>query len=200
MTASQRNGWAISNVSNSAARAITLNAGGGTFDTNGFDSTINQGIAGVGGLTKAGNGTLTLLGVNTYKGGTKVTGGAIKGKLPSTGSIVLDGGTIDLANGTLTVDSLSGRGGTLNLGSNTLVIDQDGDTIFAGALTGSGALVKRGKGTLTLSGANTLTGTTTVSAGRLSITGSLASDVTVGPGGKVDGNGAITGRVSPSSP
>jgi len=43
-------------------RTITLAAGGGTIDTGGFNTTIAQGIGGVGGLTKAGAGDLTLSG------------------------------------------------------------------------------------------------------------------------------------------
>jgi autotransporter-associated beta strand protein len=52
------------------ARPITLNALGGTINTNGNDTTLSQAIVGVGGLTKTGAGTLTLSGTNTYSGGT----------------------------------------------------------------------------------------------------------------------------------
>ena len=62
----------------SSARAITLNAanggfaGGGTFDTNGFTTTVTQSIQGVGALAKAGAGTLILANDNPYTGGTTV--------------------------------------------------------------------------------------------------------------------------------
>jgi fibronectin-binding autotransporter adhesin len=59
----------------SSTRAITLNAGGGTIDTNSFSTTISQGIAGASSLTKTGAGTLTLSGVNSYLGGTTVNAG-----------------------------------------------------------------------------------------------------------------------------
>jgi autotransporter-associated beta strand protein len=59
-------------------RAITLNAGGGTFDTSAAtSSTLGGTISGTGGLTKTGAGALTLLGTNNYTGGTTVNGGIL---------------------------------------------------------------------------------------------------------------------------
>jgi autotransporter-associated beta strand protein len=77
-----------------ATRAINLNFGGGTIDTNGFSTTISQGIIGVGGLTKVGSGTLTLSGNNGYVGGTTVNGGTlvVDGSIMST--TVNSGGTL----------------------------------------------------------------------------------------------------------
>ena len=51
-------------------RAVALNAGGGTFDTNGNSATLAGVISGIGGLTKIGAGTLVLSGANSYTGGT----------------------------------------------------------------------------------------------------------------------------------
>jgi autotransporter-associated beta strand protein len=62
------------------SRAVTLRAGGGTFDTNGNNATLAGLIGGTGGLAKVGAGTLTLSDANSYSGGTS-----------------LDGGTLDLA-------------------------------------------------------------------------------------------------------
>ena len=62
------------------SRAITLNTGGGTFDTDGNNATLAGLIGGTGGLTKTGAGMLTLSDTNSYSGGTS-----------------LDGGTLDLA-------------------------------------------------------------------------------------------------------
>jgi autotransporter-associated beta strand protein len=59
-------------------RAITLNAGGGTFDTSAATSSALGGtISGTGGLTKTGAGALTLLGTNNYTGGTTVNAGVL---------------------------------------------------------------------------------------------------------------------------
>ncbi|MGT2439104.1 autotransporter-associated beta strand repeat-containing protein [Bradyrhizobium betae] len=56
------------------ARTISLLAGGGTIDTNGFNATLSGQIINTGSLTKTGLGTLTLTGANTYSGGTFVNG------------------------------------------------------------------------------------------------------------------------------
>jgi outer membrane autotransporter protein len=58
-------------------RTITLNGGGGTFDTNGFNTSVSQGITGIGGLTKTGPGTLTLSGSGSYSGGTVLNAGIL---------------------------------------------------------------------------------------------------------------------------
>ncbi|APY15261.1 autotransporter outer membrane beta-barrel domain-containing protein [Brucella sp. 10RB9214] len=58
-------------------RAITLNAGGGTIDTNGNTTNVFQSITGAGALTKVGAGVLNLLGDNTYTGSTAVAAGTL---------------------------------------------------------------------------------------------------------------------------
>lgn len=75
-----------------------------------------------------------------------------------------------------------------------------GSSTFANAIGGSGDLLKRGSGTLTLSGANTYTGGTGVQAGTLMLTGSLASDVLVGNGATFGSmGGTINGNYTPAS-
>lgn len=111
------------------SRAVTLEAGGGTFDT-AANLGIDNVIAGTGALTKTGAGTLTLTGTNTYTGGTRVQAGTMIGD----------------------VDAI--RGDLINDG--TVVFDQGADATFGGAISGSGAMVKRGAGALTLGGSSAL--------------------------------------------
>jgi autotransporter-associated beta strand protein len=81
-----------------ATRPITLNAPGGTIDTNGNNTTISQGITGAGQLTKIGAGILTLTGTSSYSGGTTIAAGTLQlGNGGTSGSIV--GNVAD--NGTL---------------------------------------------------------------------------------------------------
>jgi len=84
-------------------------------------------------------------------------------------AFVVNGGTLRLNNRDLIVSSLSGRGGTVDIGSARLEVAPDGDISYAGAIVGSGHLVKTGSGTLTLLGANTYSGGTAVNEGTLQI-------------------------------
>ena len=67
-----------------------------------------------------------------------------------------------------------------------------------GGIAGSGSLTKQGAGTLRLASANTYTGNTTVSAGKLLVNGSLASGsaVTVASAGTLGGTGTAAGAVT----
>jgi outer membrane autotransporter protein len=60
-----------------STRAISIVGGGGVIDSQAFQSTISQNITGTGGLTKIGSGTLVLDGMNTWSGGTTVSGGTL---------------------------------------------------------------------------------------------------------------------------
>ena len=126
-------------------RGVTLNAGGGTFDTNGNDAMLGGTITSIGPLTKIGAGTLTLTGANTYSGGTTISGGTLQiGSGGNTGSIVGD-----IVN------------------NAALTFNRSDDLTFSGAISGTGSLTKIGAGTLTLSGTNGYSGATTISSGTL---------------------------------
>ena len=85
------------------------------------------------------------------------------------------------------------------LGSNTLTVGIAGgpDTTFAGSITGAGSLIKDTNSKQVLSGNNDYTGTTTVSAGTLEVTGSLSGTtaVTVNTGGTLLMNSAASNIV-----
>lgn len=100
----------------------------------------------------------------------------------------------------LTIGSLSGAGSVL-LGTNTLTIGSTNQsTTFTGVVQGSGGVTKSGTGTLTLSGANLYTGTTTVSAGTLVVSNKKGSGTGTGAvavsGGTLGGKGIIAGAVT----
>ncbi len=188
-----------------SARDVTLNAGGGTFDTSGNNLTMSGDMTGTGGITKAGAGTLTLTGGNTYTGKTTINGGilgaGVANALGTSTAVTLAntaGAGLDLNNFDQTIGSLAGggtTGGNVTLGTGTLTTGDASSTIYAGTISGTGSLVKIGTGTFTLSGANTYTGTTTIDAGSLSVTGSLASPVIISVAGTLKGNSTINANV-----
>jgi len=94
-------------------------------------------------------------------------------------------------------------GGTLDLKNQTMTVDGSGAATISGTLqnsTGNGNIVKKGAGTLALTGNNTYTGTTTVNGGSLRVNGQTgAGTVVVNPGGTLSGNGRIGGAVTVSN-
>jgi len=144
---------------------LTINSSG--------TSQINGVISGTGAVTKSGVGTTTLSGANTYTGATTVSTGSLKygasNVLSNSSAVTVSGGTLDIvsyddtvAAVTLTSGAITGTSGVLT-GSSYAV---ESGTISA-ILAGGGALTKTTAGTITLSGTNTYTGGTTISAGSL---------------------------------
>jgi autotransporter-associated beta strand protein len=180
-------------------RSVSMGSGGGTIDTNGNELLVKKAIGGNGGLTKTGSGILTLSEANSYLGGTTINAGTLRlatgASLPTTGGLTVNAGTLDVNGNDVTVGSLGGVGGTIALGASTLTVAGSGSTSFAGTITGAGGLNKSGNGLLNLTGANTYTGPTSITGGRLAVNGSITSDVTVGPGGNLGGAGTIFGNV-----
>ena len=145
-----------------------------TIDTNGIGATWSGVLSGGGGLAKAGGGTLTLSGINTYSGGTTINQGTIAvnadtGLGAQNGPLTFNGGTLQFDS---SFDLSPLRAITLNAANNGFAgggtFDTNGNTsTISQGIQGAGGLTKAGAGTLTLSGPNTYTGATTVAAGTL---------------------------------
>jgi autotransporter-associated beta strand protein len=141
-------------------------------------------------LVKSGAGNWQLNGVSTYSGSTSISGGVLSvgvtNALPTTTAVMMTSGTLNLVSGaTQTITSLTGSSGTTiedtNGGNGTttgvLTVNQTAMTTFSGTLSQRSsqlsrtlAFAKSGSGTLTLSGANTYAGSTSITGGTLSIT------------------------------
>ena len=125
----------------------------------GDTATFAGNISGAGAVRQIGAGTTILTGANLHTGGTTVDNGTLRAgsatAFAAGTAYTVNGGTLDLNNYDLTMSALSGAGGTVALGTANLTIDQAIDTAFAGAITGTGNLIKQGAGTLSLTGGGT---------------------------------------------
>lgn len=161
-----------------AARLVTLNAGGGTFDALGATAlTLSNAVGGAGALMKAGAGTLVLTGTNNYGGGTTISSG-----------------TLQLGNGGAT-GSITGN--VLNNG--TFAFNRADSYSFAGLISGTGAVEQRGSGSTILTADNSYTGATNVREGTLIVNGDQSGAIgltTVEAGGALGGTGTIGGDVN----
>lgn len=156
-------------------------------------------ISGAFGITKAGTGSMTFAGANTYTGTTIVSAGTLTlgaaGVIPDGSAVTVSSGATLAMNGfSETVGSIAGAG-NISSASGNPVLTCGGDhssTTFSGIL-GSGAisLVKIGSGTLTLSGPNTYLGTTTISAGVLTLGANNAIPVAATGGGVILNGGTL---------
>jgi autotransporter-associated beta strand protein len=154
---------------NLASGTVVFNTGGTTLGS----TTINIPITGSGALESQCGGLVTLNGVNTYSGSTTINNNGAASKLTIGGSGSLGGGNYagNIANGgTFTYASLANQ-------------------TLSGVISGTGTLIQSA-GTLTLSGANTYSGGTTLSAGQLNINyikaiGASSSTFTIS-GGTID--------------
>jgi autotransporter-associated beta strand protein len=139
-------------------------------------------VNGAAGFTKSGAGTVTLSGANTYTGTTAINGGAVvmggSGTLGNGAALTLGGGSLNLGTlsqsvGAVSVTSAAPSGDTISNGSLTgtsyAASNVSGDAIISANLlvNGSAGFTKSGAGTTTLSGINTYTGATAISAGTL---------------------------------
>ncbi len=165
-----------------------------TFNNNAFNYTISgtNGIAGVGSLNVNGTGSVTLSESNSYSGGTFVNSGKLivansNGLGLGSGAVNINGGLLIANNsgGTTTNSPINiNSGGTLQIGNGNafgtigvvpldngvLAFNRSDSVTYASAINGTGSLVQRGPGVLTItSTGSTYTGGTVVSGGTLAI-------------------------------
>jgi fibronectin-binding autotransporter adhesin len=169
---------------------IAVNAAGSiTVSSNSL--TVIGAISGLGSLTKNGAGTLTLSGAGTN----------------TVAVTAIYGGTLQVGDGTATgnlVSNITTGDGTH--GTGTLVFNRTGICYVTGPITGSGAVVKLGSGTVNLLQDNNYTGGTSIYGGVLLISnhttpaaGTIAGDVYTG--NATDGTGTLAfNRYSAVSP
>jgi len=161
-----------------SSRAVTLGNAGGAIDVLSGQSFSHSGtISGTGGLTKSGDGKLTLTGTSTYSGATTVSAGTLyingSGAMSAASDYTVASGALLHVNdalGTVTAGSIAGdgqiridRNSTLETGATNAL------TTFSGQISGDGSLRKVGTGTLTLTRGSTYAGGTTIAGGTISI-------------------------------
>ncbi|MGZ0171721.1 MAG: tail fiber protein, partial [Planctomycetales bacterium] len=114
-------------------------------------------------------------------------------------------GTISATTGPVNIvpdndESLQGTAslaGNINHGGGgTNVNLSNGANSIDGVIDGTGGLTQAGTGSLDLTAANTFSGLTNVTEGRLLVSGSLAGDVDVAAGATLGGTGTIAGAVT----
>jgi fibronectin-binding autotransporter adhesin len=171
-------GTTFTNLDSRTINASTFNGGFNIDDpTNEFH--VNQSLSGSGSLTKSGAGTLVLGGTNSYSGGTTISDGTLRGSVTGNGTGSLRG-DINTTSTTATAE-----------------FNQTANGTYANVLSGSGNLLKTGNSTLILSGNNTYTGTTTISAGTLQLGGTATAagtSGTLGTGNVIDNSTLVFNR------
>ncbi|WP_447042673.1 autotransporter-associated beta strand repeat-containing protein [Vreelandella sp. H-I2] len=159
----------------SSGRVVSLGAGGGTLDTQ-ADLFLTSALEGAGALTKTGTGDLTLLADSAHIGGTAIQGGRLQLGAGGTGGMV--------------------SGDVLNDG--VLAFNRSDDLVFAGLVSGAGALEQSGAGAVVLTADNDYGGATDVLGGQLFVNGDQSSatgTTTVFGGATLGGMGTTGGDV-----
>lgn len=205
---------------------VAVDAEGVAFD---ISDTFSFSVSGVisssvpgGGLAKSGLGTLTLLGNNTYNGGTNLAAGVVAiDTATSLGDVTAPvrflGGTVRILN-----DLTASRPYQVT-GSNSAIIDTNGFNFnYGGVISplsgGTGGIRKVGAGTLALSAVQNFTGTTqvdfgvlnlgsgsSINGGAANIAGNAGAQIVVDGGSLVSsaasniGNGSLGLRVNTGS-
>jgi autotransporter-associated beta strand protein len=150
-------------------------------------------ISGSGKMVKTGVGSLDLTASNLYSGGTTINAGtlaigAVNALLPAGSVAVNSPGGLVLTTFNQTITGLSGNGqitlGVSGAPALTVSVPASTTNTFSGPITSSGSLSKTGLGTLVLTGTDSYSGGTTVTAGTLqghtlSLQGQITNNATL---------------------
>ena len=196
-------GAALSFDDSATAGSATITVSGGA-----FMCFCNDATAGTANITVTGTGSILQFENNTAAGNATITAGTggtvqfLVDGITSSARYIGAGGTLDVSSlGTIGLGSIEGSG-TVDLGAAALTVGNNNlSTVYTGVISGTGgSLTKTGTGTLTLGGANTYDGGTTVSGGTLegtttSLQGAIVdnANVTFNQSGNGAYNGALSG-------
>jgi autotransporter-associated beta strand protein/T5SS/PEP-CTERM-associated repeat protein len=213
-------------VSEFQGQSNVIFSGGGTLLSQ--YAIIAGQAGGIGSVTVTGAGTLWNNQNDLYLGGTSTAAGGT-GTLSITGGAAVqvggtlkiwqgDGSAVQVAVGTAGAASNLSVGGLVAgpsatprvdlANANSVLTVTDGlGTTYSGLITGPGRFAKQGAGTFTLTGANTYTGGTTLSAGVLNInnggTSATNSAIGTGPltlaGGTIDNTSGSAVALAPNN-
>ncbi|OQM76135.1 autotransporter domain-containing protein [Manganibacter manganicus] len=164
-----------------SSRNVTLNAGGGTFQTD-ADLILGGVISGGGSLTKTGIGTLTLTSNNSYGGGTTISRGTLEASVTGAlgaGPVAING---TAAGGAELIFTNSANAGTLHIG----VTDINSALSFYDSASAGSATIEShigrvnfydsasaGAATITADGGLSFNGDSTAADARITNTGAL---------------------------
>jgi fibronectin-binding autotransporter adhesin len=166
--------WASGATTDISARTVRIDSAGGTVDVQSNNVTFAGaiGAGGTGALTKLGTGTLTLAAGNTYSGGTRIDAGTLtlgaNHVLADGTQVRVNGGTLDLATRIDFVGEVILESGSI-IGTGTLfgqAFNFKSGTVSA-KFGDTGGLTKSTSGTVTLTAANSYTGSTYIDSGIL---------------------------------
>jgi len=187
---------ALTNVRLTNNMVINSNAMASFSEAAGTTLTNSGNISGAGSLTQNGIGTLSLLGSNSYWGGTFLDAGTVV----ISNSSAFGSGTLTFSSNAVVTDSSYIRlTNAIVISSNATATFSESSVVLtnAGVISGAGSLTQSGSGTLILSGSNSYSGATLVSGGVLLLNGvNSGGGPVVVNSGTLGGSGTTTGGVT----